>query len=266
MIYHNIMTKISTQNNEVKLLNKLGFNEREIAIYLALLNNGSLLPQHLARKTGIKRTTLYEIFPEMMKRGIITEITQGKRRLLQAIAPDKIFSQYEEDYQEIKKSMTELSMIYRMQGLKPKIDFYEGLEGLKIVYNDTLNSKSEILLYDQVSRYNEQALKWIIEKYVPERVKKGITVRAIVPKGRESVRYLGEQRNELREVRYVPGDRFPFRIEGMIYGNKIAFETIEIGGPLVGIIIESKQIADTLRALFDLAWRGAASASEKLKR
>jgi len=257
------MTNISTQNNEAKLLSNLGYNEREIAIYLTLLNSGSLLPQHLARKTGIKRTTLYEIFPVMIKEGLIYEVTQGKRRLLQAVAPSKIFDKYEENYKEIKKSMTELSMIYRMQGLKPKIDFYEGLEGLKIVYKDTLDIKGEILLFDQVSNYNPQFLDWVIKNYVPERVRRRITVRAIAPREKESKEYLGEQRNELREVRYVSKEKFPFRIEGMIYGDKISFATIETGSPLVGIIIESKQIADTLRALYDLAWIGAEKANKK---
>ena len=51
--------------------------------------------------------------------------------------------------------------------------------------------------------------------------------------------------------------KFTFKIEGMIQTNKVYFASYEKGGPQVGIIIESKPIADTLAALFDLAWEGA---------
>jgi hypothetical protein len=68
---------------------------------------------------------------------------------------------------------------------------------------------------------------------------------------------LGSSIKNLRETREIPLDKYPFRIEGMIYNDKMSFNTIEKGGPMVGIIIESKQIAETQKALFDLAWDGA---------
>jgi hypothetical protein len=37
-----------------------------------------------------------------------------------------------------------------------------------------------------------------------------------------------------------------------IYGNKVAFSTLH--GKIITVIIESQEIADTVQALFDLAW------------
>lgn len=248
-----------TQINEDKLLQDLGLNEREAKIYLALIDKGSMLPQHIAMATGIKRATVYTIFPDMIEKGYLTEVTRGKRRLLAAVSPDKLYTSYESRAKEIKENFNQLVKLYRLQGLKPKIDYFEGLEGVKRVYLDTLHIKSgkEILLFDQVSNYNPEVLDWIVKSYVPERVKRNILVRAIAPREKESREYLGEQRHELREIRYVPKEKFPFRIEGMVYGDKVTFVTIEKGSPLVGIVIESEQIVDTLRALFNLAWEGA---------
>ena len=240
-----------------ELLKKLGFDERESAVYLSLLESGPQLPQHIARGTGIKRTTLYEIFPLLIEQGLIIEITQGKRRLFQAVAPDRLLRDYESRYKEIKGHFAELMAIYRMQGLRPKIEVYEGFEGMKKLYERTLETKDEVKSFVMPSRYNPKVLDWFIKEYVPTRVKKGVLVKVIMPADQVSEYYAQFKKEHMRISKLVPTAKFKFRIEGMIQANRVYFASYEKGGPQVGIIIESKQIADTLGALFDLAWEGA---------
>ncbi len=243
--------------NTQELLQKLGMGKRESEIYLTLLESGPQLPQHIARNTGIKRTTLYEIFPEMIATGLISDFSQGKRRLFQATAPKFLLERYEKRYKEIKNNITELTSIYRMQGLRPKVEMFEGYEGIKKLYMRTLEEKEEILSFMQVTKFNEKVVDWLQHRYVPMRVKKGICVRAIIPKKDEPETIMPHGKEYMRKTRSVPWDKFPFRIEGLVQDNRIFFATYEKGGPLVGIIIESKQIADTQKALFNLAWEGA---------
>ncbi|MDP3956441.1 MAG: helix-turn-helix domain-containing protein [bacterium] len=240
-----------------ELLRDFGLDEREASIYLSLLNEGPMLPQHIARSTGINRATLYTLFPGLIKIGIIKEIRQGKRRLLAPVSPEDLFNQYESRYKEIKKNIAELALLYRMQGLKPKIEVFEGTEDIKKIYMDTLSAKGEILVYNRVTKYREDVLNWINSYFVPRRIKNKIFVRAIVNADPAGEEHMASGRVYYRETRFVPWDKFPFRIEAMIYNEKITFFTCEKGGPQVGIIIENKAISQTQRALFDLAWEGA---------
>lgn len=241
-----------------ELLSKLGLDEREAEIYLCLLELGSQLPQHIARNTGIKRTTLYEIFPEMIKNGFISEIKIGRRRVFQATSPDHLFNEYERKYKEIKGNIAELTSIYRMQGLRPKIEVYEGFEGMKKLYGRTLETRDTIKSFVSPSRYNDKVMDWFVKEYVPTRVERGVKINVIMTADQISEYYSQFTKEHLRESRLVPADKFKFRIECMIQGNKVFFASYEKGGPQIGIIIESKQISDTLGALFDLAWEGAA--------
>lgn len=244
-------------NNVEQLLENLGLEQKEAKVYLSLIELGPQLPQHIARNTGLKRTTLYQIFPEMVQAGLISEIKQGRRRLFQAVSPDKLFDDYSRRYKKIKENFAELASIYRLQGLKPKLEVYEGIEGLKKVYLKTLERRSLIRNFVQTSKLNPRILEWLFKEYVPLRVQRGVNIKALVPNEQESSEYLPSGKKFLRTTRVVPEKKFPFRIEGMIQENKVFFIAFEKGGPLVGIIIESKQIADTLAALFDLAWVGA---------
>lgn len=251
------MTEYSTQLNPSDLLKKLGLDERESQVYLSLLESGPQLPQHIARSTGIKRTTLYEIFPLLIDQGLIIEVTQGKRRLFQAVAPDKLLRDYESHYKEIRENFTDLMAIYRMQGLRPKIEVYEGFEGMQKLYNRTLETKDEIKSFVMPSRYNPKVMDWFVKDYVPARVKRGVSIKVIMTSDEISEYYAQFKKEHLRVSKLVPATKFKFRIECMIQANRVYFASYEKGGPLVGIIIESKQIADTLGALFDLAWEGA---------
>ena len=249
--------EFSNNLNIEKLLLDLGLDDRETKIYLALLNGGPMLPQHIARATGLKRSNLYNIFPEMMKRGLLHEIKQGKRNLLSANSPDKLFDDYEQKYKEIRQNISELAALYRVQGFKPRIEVYEGLEGIQKVYMDTIDQKKEVLSVDRIANYHPSAYEWVIKHYISERVKRNVWIRAIVTANEAAKIGMPDTEEECRKTRFVPEAKFPFKIDTMIYGDKICFTMCEKGKPLVGIIIQSKEIAQTQRALFDLAWEGA---------
>jgi hypothetical protein len=58
----------------------------------------------------------------------------------------------------------------------------------------------------------------------------------------------------LRTTKLMDAARFPLAIEVNLYGaNRIGFMSIE---DKLGLIVESKPIADTLRSIFQQQWGG----------
>ena len=53
----------------------------------------------------------------------------------------------------------------------------------------------------------------------------------------------------------MPFDQYPFSSDIAICDNKVLIASLR--GELVGVIIKNKQIAESLRLLFGLAWDGA---------
>lgn len=67
-------------NNEIKNdLKKTGLSDKEIHVYFSLLNSKSLNISELSKETGIKRTGLYYILPDLLKRGLVQKTLEGKR-------------------------------------------------------------------------------------------------------------------------------------------------------------------------------------------
>lgn len=69
--------------------------------------------------------------------------------------------------------------------------------------------------------------------------------------------YAGKyHRKGIHDIRYLPKTApFHFLTDNAIVENKIVITSLK--KRLFVVIIESKEIVDTYRALFDLAWQGA---------
>ena len=132
---------------------------------------------------------------------------------------------------------------------RPKIRFYEGVEGLKQVYDDTLTAKHGILA---CSTYEDmhKVLPNYFPGYYEKRAKKNIFARGIVPDTPLSRERRIRDPQEARELAFVSQKDFPIPTEIDIYDNKVMIASWK---EKLGVIIESQEIADTLKSIFELA-------------
>ena len=65
--------------------------------------------------------------------------------------------------------------------------------------------------------------------------------------------FLGEADKEfLRESKYVSKDKLSLGSDITIFGDKIAIMALK--GKISGVVIEHKEMADSLRSIFELLW------------
>lgn len=89
----------------VDTLKKLGFSQKEIDIYLALLQHGKMTPAEVAKITRINRPTVYSVIKDLVKLGIVSEDLGGASRVVSArpVADLTILINREEKLLETKK-------------------------------------------------------------------------------------------------------------------------------------------------------------------
>lgn len=241
--------------NLFNLLKESGLSDKEAKTYLSALELGFGSMQEIAKKSGLKRSTTYDIVSNLVIKGIFAQTTKGKKKFYLAEDPERVFDLLKLRQENFKKALPELKSIFNRLTGKPKVCYFEGIAGLESIYWDTLESKTTILAYGAIDDMRQVMSPDFIKKYVEERVKRNIFERAIVPLTEESRKYALKNKEELREFHFVPKDRICFRNEINIYNNKVAIISFT---EKIGLIIESQKIADTQRAIFELAWLGAA--------
>ncbi len=247
------------------LLN-FNFSEKESDVYIALLRLGKGSVTEISRKAGINRTTGYDILSSLSNKGLISVSGKEPKQEYVAESPVKITEYLRKKAAEamdlVKKSeeiVPELTIMHTIKN-RPKIVFYEGNEGLRHVYEDTLSSSETILAYATVDDMYTN-IPNLFPEYFRRRAAKNIFARAIVPKTPMGIERKNHDGEEMRETALIPPDKYYFSPEINIYDNKVMIASWR---EKLGIIIESEEIADAMKKIYELAWAEAKRLDKKL--
>ena len=241
------------------MLQSFGFGEKECSVYFALLELGKGTVTEISRKAGINRTTGYDILASLGNKGLVNISGKEPKQEYIVESPDTLIHYLEnesaqliENVRKAKDVVAELKSMQAMEN-RPRIKFYEGTEGLRNVYEDTLTSSEKILAYACIDDMHK-ALPDYFPEYYKRRAANGISIRGIVPKTKAAVERAGHNTEEKREIAFVPADKYYFSPEINIYDNKIMIASWR---EKLGIIIESAEIADAMKKIYNLAWAEA---------
>ena len=249
------------KKNELKnLLMDVGLKEKEADVYMAILALGQGTASRIAREAHIVRTTAYDILNSLFDKGLVTLTGKEPKQEYVAESPENLrtflehrLNQMQNDFEEAKNILIpQLKSIHNISS-RPKVMFYEGAEGLKHVYEDTLTSCEPIRAYASVENMHE-GLPGYFPEYYKRRVERGIAIRAIIPNTKTGAERKNFDKDEMRESALVPKDKFSFSPEINIYDDKVMIASWK---EKLGIIIESSEIAGAMKKIYELAWAEA---------
>ena len=134
------------ENEDLHLLMKLGFSERQTKVYLALLKQRSATAADLQRSSGIIKTKVYEIVKSLVQKGYCRERKVGRRRTFEAIDPQFSLSSYiptlESNLNDTRNMIKRLSERFAESG-----EEIEPLEYIEVLHgNDNVHHKFVSLL------------------------------------------------------------------------------------------------------------------------
>lgn len=169
---------------------------------------------------------------------------------------DRNKQEYEKDI-EVKKRIlqqhiVELKSLQNVYTTKPQVRFYEGDLGMREAYENTLTTKSPegIRAFANIDTMHA-ALPNFFPEYYLRRKEKGIHIRAIIPDTPLCQERKKHDNKELRETHLVDAKKYYFTPEVNFYDNKVLIVSwIE----KMAIIIESGEIADCFKKMYDLCW------------
>ena len=238
------------------LLKQAGFLDKEISVFLTILEMGHGTVSEISRKAKINRTTGYVILDSLANKDLVSISGKEPKQEYMAESPRNLAKYLNEQTEKqksvvdkINKMIPDLTSLYNV-GDRPKVRFYEGLDGLKQVYEDTLTATEPIVAYAAFEDMHKTLPNYFPE-YYKRRAKKGISIRGIVPASPIASVRLKQSKVEAREMAIVPVEKYGFSPEIDIYDNKIMIASWR---EKLGIIIESNEIADAMKKMFELAW------------
>ncbi|MFA6424075.1 MAG: helix-turn-helix domain-containing protein [Candidatus Magasanikbacteria bacterium] len=235
----------------IDTLKTMGIDEKQAQVYLACLELGKGTIQEVSLKSGVKRTSIYNFLEEMKNKGLVSEIKEGKKVVLVAEDPNNLSLRLQRQSEEFKQSLPELMSIFNLPSHKPKVKFYQGVEGIKNAYSDLLTAQGSIYGfadYEKMFYLMDSLSIWRIPE---ERAKRKIKYFNIAKDSHTARDVQKKDDEQLRETRLVKDVEFETEIN--IYDNKVTMMSFRRPG--AAVIIEDAAIAQTLRSIWKAWWK-----------
>ncbi len=240
-----------------KELQNLGLSEKEAKVYTTSLELGAETVQNIAKSSGINRATTYVQIDSLKEKGLMSEFEKGKKTYYVAENPNRLKNLVTAIEKELALKKTEVNSIipnlvslFEGMGERPRVRFFEGMEGAVAVRQEFLKAKTKLIYgiidYDQLfDLYPEQQ-----GEYTDIRAKKGIKTRTF---------YVAKQpvpdansKKFLREAKYISSSKIKIGASITLVDDKVAISTYSVNP--ICVIIENEVIANTVRSMFELAW------------
>lgn len=237
------------------LLSRLGLDQREVDVYLALLSLGIASASQVAKAANQQRSNTYIVLRSLKEKGLISDLERGKILHFAVEPPDRllVFA----DQQEARIHQTKLLLenaLPLLQSIatplanKPRVTITTGFEGMKDAYRDLM--QTEFLACFDVEQ-SIKAFGTTITDYffgVSARKLKG---RELVARNETGKRYVAERRtpNVLKQL--LPA-QMAFQGNIFIFGDTVALFSYDEDKTVVRV--ENPSIAGMLRAWYEVLW------------
>ncbi len=240
------------------ILIDFGLSEHEALVYLASLSLGPSTVQEIAKKSGVKRTTIYTVIDALKNKGIMTTEVQGLKKLFMAERPERLEGIIEQKKDRLKSMIPELNAIHSLKSGESFIKYYEGIKGVKTVYDeilDGLKPGDEYLILSDMKRFLSMDRRYFTN-FIEKRAKLDLKIRTILQDNEDAHYYKQIEKNTNQEVRFLPKE-VDLTANLVILPHKLIIT--QIVEPIISILIENKSMVQMQREQFEIIWKSIVS-------
>lgn len=238
-----------------EIFRELGFTEREIKVYLALLELGSTTVGPITTKTKLQAAKVYETLDKLKDKGLVSFIVISKTKHFSASDPKEILNLIEERKRRFKGVLEELRLKQKYAESKQIAVVHEGFKSFKALFNriaDEIKKGDSYWAFAFRKEYYTPAASLFLRSFHKKLEKKGIEDKLL---GHVSVRKEIKKTfegNKNINIKFTTNDT-PLGV--IILKNKVI--NLIWGERPTAIEITSEQIYEQYKNFFLELWKQA---------
>lgn len=231
-------------------LEKVGFDDKEARVYLALVELGKGTATDIANRAGIKRAIVYHVVERLKKRGYATDIPGTKVQQFTASDPITVLQSVRTATDDLKYMVPLMRALQHKGAEKPRIEFFDDKEAIVATYR-MFGKSTQSRFIAPIER---------LEKFIPEEVASWERRwKASRVKGKEKILLMQTEKDRAfaqsiiaggGEARILPKE-MQMEMDFAILDDMIGITSFD---PFFVVVIYSEKIAQSAAILFDLAW------------
>lgn len=236
-------------------LQTIGLNEKECAVYLALLQLGRASAYSVAQKSGLKKPTTYVILDELIEKGLVSRVPRVKKQLFIARSPEEAFGVAEEKLFLAKRMLPELLALTKNKQTKVNTLYFEGVEGIKQLMEyrtKEMQEKELVGFYATDMNADPELVAYFKDEWAEKMLKLSIPIRMIAPQHESLKDYREADAKYNRKLKTVSYEQYSSEVAIDVIGDVVRIQDYK---NLQGVAIENEEVAKTVRQIFEMVWK-----------
>ncbi len=236
-------------------LSKFGLSEKESRTYLACLEIGDSSASEISLKSDLPRTLVYDLLERLIDIGLVQYSIKDNKKYFHSANPKELIRILKEKEKAVSEILPYLENLKVTGGkARPKVEIYEGKEGMKTVMSEILRSGTKEFL-----AYGSSRSSWeIIPSYMPvwheERARLKIKTKIIYNNTEATKIKVDKYKSSLKYVQYRA---MPIQVDSPtatgIYANKVILYSW--AKDPFAVVIEDEEMAKNQKRYFEELWK-----------
>jgi len=239
-----------------QILQDLGLSEKEVKVYLSLLQLGEETASRISEVSDLNRITTYTLLKSLKEKGFCSVYDKNKVQYFKPVKPEDILSLIEEKRIKVNSIIPMLKAKERQIEEKPETSLFEGAKGiasmLSIILNDA-EKKKEVFGYGNLT-ISEKVIEYASLNWRKARVEKGIKIKAVVDSLKDFEAKKDTKWQKLSQAK-VNKDLAKINSYVLLTENLVGYYSLK--NELTGVLIKNKEIAQKERFNFELLWKNS---------
>jgi len=237
-----------------KVLESIGFNKNEVKIYLDLIRYSKSGALDISKRTHIHRSNTYDAIRKLIEKGFVTEIVEEKKKVFQAVNPEKIkdfIRQQEIELDAVLPSLKQVCSYSENKG--SMIINCKGTFALRESLLDLLNQSKPIFVLGAPQKMIDVLGLGFLKEFHKIRSKKKIQMDHI---------YNLDAVDRVKVLNKLPctsakcmDKKFDSSIATTFSGDTVLLHIFTT--PVTTITIKDQAVADSYKSHFDALWKMA---------
>ena len=232
-----------------KVIEELGYTRAEAKVYLAALSLGESHVSDIAKKVRRPLSSVQIVVNKLHADGLINFYVRKRYKYWIAENPTRLIARLHEWEDAVQSIMPQLEALRRSKDRKPRIKIFEGVDEIRQIYDDMLETKAHILGAIPWDDWIRLLGRGFMEDFIEKRIKHNLRIRLLIPKSTIATELHSRDASELRETRYVP-DNVDIKTTMLLYGTKVVIVSLNKKLP-TAVLIEDTDVHETLTFFFE---------------
>lgn len=232
----------------------VGLSDKEAAIYTALLQSGKASLSDIAKRTHIRRTTIYQHISSLLKKGFVSKSVKGKRILYVPENPKKVLDTFEKGKAAFLQHAPHMEHLYLNARHKPNVRLYEGSEGIAQILMEVSSSLVSIDAFFSPEKFFKAVSKKDSDNFLATIQRNENVLRDLVEFDNSAeafIKGVRKHENSFHKVKLLPKD-FSASVDVLVTGDKVAMISFD---HMIGVLLENAEIAKFHKSTHNFFWK-----------